>query len=155
MQAFITVKGPRRVAGFTLIELMITVAIVAILASIAYPSYQDHVRQSRRADAQTALLELAQFMERYYTANGRYCPSANGIACTNPPGLPFTQAPKDGARKFYDLSLSAVTPTTYTLQAAPIAGTMMAGDGCGNLTIAHTGVRGRAGALPFDRCWRQ
>ena len=58
-------------AGFTLIELMIVVAIIAIIAAVAFPSYQEHVRKTRRADAQTALLELSQFMERHYTANGR------------------------------------------------------------------------------------
>src|SRR5690606_38472416 len=82
-------------AGFTLIEVMIVVAIIGILAAIAYPSYQDHVRKSRRADAQTALLELAQFMERHYTTNGRYLTSANAA-----PALPFSEAPKDGTTKF-------------------------------------------------------
>ena len=84
--------------GFTLIELMIAVAVVGILAAIAYPSYQEHVRKARRADAQTALLELAQFMERHYTANGRYLTTAGAA-----PVLPFDAAPKDGATKYYNI----------------------------------------------------
>lgn len=138
--------------GVTLLELMIVVAIIGILSAIAYPSYQEHVRKSRRADAQTALLELAQFMERYYTANGRYVDAAG-----NPPALPFTQAPKEGAAAVYNLGFSAgPTATTYTLQAAPIAGTMMAGDECGSMRIAHTGEQSiDGGTLPEDRCWRR
>lgn len=73
----------QRIRGITLIELMIVVAIVAILASVAYPSYQDQVRKARRADAQSAMFELAQFMERYFTTNGSYVGAV----------LPFTESP--------------------------------------------------------------
>ncbi len=135
--------------GITLIELMIVVAIVAILASVAYPSYQEHVRKARRADAQSALLELSQFMERYYSTNGRYVDGSG-----NAPALPFTEAPKDGTTKYYDLSFSAgPTATTYTLQAAP-KGTM-AGDGCGSFRITNTGLKTRTGALSVAECWRR
>lgn len=88
----ILAKGSDR--GFTLIELMIVVAVIAIIAAIAYPSYMDYVRQSRRADATVALLELAQYMERYYTNNGRYT-DGDG----NYPALPFDEAPRDGQRQ--------------------------------------------------------
>jgi prepilin-type N-terminal cleavage/methylation domain-containing protein len=94
--------GGSRSGGFTLIELMIVVVVIGILAAIAYPSYQEHVRKARRADAQTALLELAQFMERHYTANGKYLTSANAA-----PTLPFSEAPKDGTGKYYDLSFAS------------------------------------------------
>lgn len=75
------------VRGFTLIEVMIVVAVVAVLAAIAYPSYDEQVRRSRRADAQTALLELSQHMERYFTAKGTYEDAE----------LPFNEAPKAAA----------------------------------------------------------
>ena len=133
----------RPMMGFTLIELMITVVVVAILASVALPSYNEHVARSRRADAQTALMELAQFMERRYTSQGSYLNSGA------PPALPFTEAPKDGTNKFYDLTLSAVTATTYTLQAAPKGAA--AGDRCGNMTITQTG---QTSAAQTD-CWRR
>jgi type IV pilus assembly protein PilE len=133
--------------GFTLIELMITVAIVGILAAIAYPSYTDHIRKARRADAQAALLELAQFMERHYSLNNSYL---DGGAA---PTLPFTEAPKDGGTKFYDLSFSAgPTATSFTLQAAPKGG--MAGDPCGNLRISNTGQKTRTGSADASQCWR-
>src|SRR5690554_2337838 len=102
----------RRSSGFTLIELMIVVAIVGILAAIAYPSYQRYVQDSRRSDARANLLQLAQFMERYYTANGRYV-DGNG----NAPALPFTEAPRDGNDKYYDLRLTGVDAQNYTLEA--------------------------------------
>ncbi|MTW23048.1 type IV pilin protein [Allochromatium palmeri] len=138
-----------RQQGFTLIELMITVAIVGILAAIAYPSYQEYVRASRRADAQTVLLENAQFMERYYTTNGRYIDNAG-----NEPNLPVTESPKDGGTKFYDIGFQGeVTNTTYTLEAVPKGA--MANDGCGTLTLAHTGAKSRTGTMPEDRCWRR
>lgn len=136
-------------AGFTLIEVMIVAAIISILAAIAYPSYQEHVRKARRADAQAALMELAQFMERHYTANGRYLTAAN-VA----PALPFTEAPKDGATKFYTLGFPA-TPTAsgYTLQAVPK--NAMANDSCGTLTLAHTGAKGQKAGATLAQCWRR
>lgn len=133
----------QRIRGITLIELMIVVAIVAILASVAYPSYQDQVRKARRADAQSAMFELAQFMERYFTTNGSYVGAV----------LPFTESPKDGADKYYGLGFSAgPTATTYTLEAAPKGA--MNGDGCGNLRLGHTGAKSRTGALDEALCWR-
>ena len=66
--------------GFTLIELMITVGIVAVLAGIAYPTYQDSVIKSRRADAKAALSELSVFMERLYTTTGCYNPGVDKVA---------------------------------------------------------------------------
>ncbi len=107
--------------GFTLIELMITVAIVGILAGIAYPSYQDSVRKSRRADAQGALLGFANAMERYFTVNNSYL-----------------GAPVDGGTPYYNLTISAAASNAYTLQATPI--NSQAGDGF--MQISGTGVRG-------------
>lgn len=129
--------------GFTLIELMITVVIVAILASVAYPSYTEHVRKARRTDATVSLLELAQFMERYYTSNGRYTADALG----NAPALPFTKSPKDGTDRFYALALNNLTATTYTLTAVP-----QQADRCGTLTLTNTGVKQATGGT-VDECW--
>lgn len=141
--------GVSRSRGFTLIEVMIVVAVIGILAAIAYPSYQEHVRKARRADAQTALLELAQFMERHYTANGKYLTAANAA-----PDLPFDQAPKDGGAKYYDLSFSAApTASSYTLRAVPKGS--MAGDSCGTLTLSNTGAKGQAAGASLATCWRR
>lgn len=137
----------KAVRGFTLIEVMIVVVIIGILAAIAYPSYQEHVRKSKRADAQASLMELSQFMERYYSANGKYVTAAN-VA----PGLPFTSSPKDGTGANYNLALSNVTAFAYTLTATATGS--MAGDKCGNLTLTHTGVKGSSAGDAKD-CWRR
>lgn len=131
--------------GFTLIEVMIVVAVVAVLAAIAYPSYDEQVRRSRRADAQTALVELSQHMERHFTAKGTYVDAT----------LPFDESPKQGDRKHYDLDLSGVTATTYTLRAQPKGA--MAKDRCGTLVLEHTGatdIEDAAADTEKSDCWR-
>jgi len=146
----------RTVSGFTLIEVMIVVAIVGILSAIAYPSYQQHVRSSRRADAQAALLELAQFMERRFTENNGYDLAPAGLDALDT--LSFTQSPRDGTA-VYNLTLTAVAANTFTLQAAPIAGGRQVGDG--NMQLAETGAKSwdrdnngdYAGA--DEDCWRK
>lgn len=136
--------------GFTLIELMIVVAIIGIIAAIAYPSYQEYVRSAKRADAQTALMELGHFMERYYTGNGRYVDGSN-----KQPNLPFTQAPKDGAIKAYELGFAQGSPTasTYILQAVPTGS--MADDKCGTLTLSNTGAKGQKNGMTQTQCWKR
>jgi len=133
--------------GFTLIEMMIVVAVIAILATIAYPSYMEYVRQSRRADATVSLLELAQYMERYYTGNGRYT-DVNGEY----PDLPFDESPRDGSDKYYDIALNEVpSATSYTLSAVPK--NAQENDDCGTLTLNHLGIKGAEGDA--DDCWKQ
>ena len=131
--------------GFTLIEVMIVVAIVGILAAIAYPSYLDSIQRSRRAEAQAALLELAQFMERSYTTNGSYLVSGSA------PTLPFSAVPKDGGAAYYTLSLSATTAATYSLLATATGA--QSSDACGNLGINQAGTKTVSGSKPLADCW--
>lgn len=116
--------------GFTLIEAMIVVVIVAILASIALPAYQDSVRKSKRADAQGALLGLANAMERYFTTNGSY---TGADAAT----IFSAQVPTSGGTAYYTLSITANNGTSYTLRATAVGS--MAGDG--NMELTSTGIR--------------
>ena len=137
-------KPLRGVAGFTLVEVMIVVAIIGILAAIAYPSYEEHVRQTRRADAQRSLVELAQFMERYYTSRGTY------VGAT----LPFGASPRDGGKAFYTLSFKGqLSASSYVLQAVPQD--VMAEDDCGTLTLTNTGLKGQADGQSLGRCWKR
>lgn len=122
----------KQASGFTLIELMIVVAIIGILASIAYPSYQQYILRANRAEAQAILTETAQFMERYFTTNGTYKDGAL-LSGVSPKGA-------SGSAIKYNISFS-VTPsaTAFTLQAAPAGA--QASDSCGTLTLSNTGVQ--------------
>lgn len=148
----------KRLYGFTLIELMMTVAIIGILASIAYPSYLDSVRKGRRADAKAVLLQAAQWMERFATVNNRYDQDLAGTSVNDATQFlasGLTQAPIDGATKYYNVTLAAVAQTSFTLNAAPIAGTDQVYDKCQTLTLDSTGVKGVIGSTrTADECWR-
>ncbi len=130
-------------SGFSLMELMIALAIVGILARIAIPAYTDQVRKTRRADAQSVLLELTQSLERFYTNNNTF------VGAT----LPITQAPKEGATKYYNLSFTAAqTATAFSIRAVPIAGSDQASDRCGTMTITNAGVK--TVSTSATGCWR-
>lgn len=123
-------------AGFTLIELAITVAIIGILAAIAFPLYQNQVEQTRRTTAKSDLLELTQWMERRYSNGFDYRDAGNN------PTLPFTQSPQNGTA-FYNISfVGNVARDTFSLQAVPTGG--QANDDCGTLTLDEQGNRGAA-----------
>lgn len=123
--------------GFTLIELMITVVIVAILATIAIPSYQEYVIRARRADAQGTLMGLANALERFHTQNGTYAGAAAGGGDTGAPAIYASQSPIEGAPKAYDLAIQAADGSTFTIRATPIGPQV----GDGYLETTSTGAR--------------
>ncbi len=140
-----TSPGRRRTSqGFTLIELMIAVAIVAVLASIAYPAYQDSVRKGRRAEAFTALSTLQQAQERWRSNNASYTTTlANtASAASAPNGLGVVAGTSSG---LYTISVSSTNATDYTATATANTGTSQASDG--NCKVL--GVKMASGTLKY------
>ncbi len=129
-------------AGFSLIELMITVAIVGIVSAIAYPSYQQYLIDSHRTDAQNALLAFATTMERYRTDNNTYDNAQSGTGYPNPPKTTVfpSQTPIDSGDKYYNLTINSADNSGYTLRATPIGGS--AQDGDGYLQLNSVGIKG-------------
>jgi len=129
----------RRVAGFTLIELMIVIAVVATLAAIALPSYNESVRKGRRGQAKADLVEYAQLLERFHTVKNTYDMAGD---------TPIEQSPQKG-KAFYTIAISDVDANKYTLTATPVADTNQAGDKCGALSIDQAGAK----QPTTEKCW--
>ena len=127
--------------GFTLIELLIAVAIIAVLAGIAYPGYTGHMRKVYRTEIAALLTEQAQILERFYTRNGTFI-DAGGVSAGN-----------DRYRITAALGLHA-----FSLLATPVVDSVMATDPCAAFGLASTGERTNPGAMPDmsrKTCWGQ
>lgn len=140
-----------RTAGFTLIEVMIVVAIVGILAGVAYPSYVEHVVKSRRATAAACLHDHAQFMERFNALNLRYDRDAAGNAVA----LPALTCAGDlnSGHTHYSFTLTNVAATTYTINAVPQGSQASKDVKCGTLSLNQAGVRAHSGSGSDRDCW--
>jgi type IV pilus assembly protein PilE len=139
----------RRARGFTLIEVMITMAILAILAAVAVPAYFDSVRKSRRADAITALSAIAQKQENWRSNNPTYTTdlSTAGLNVPNPSSGYYTLAVTIPAGASSAVAFSAT---------ATRAGSQISDAACGNLTLAASAGQftySSTGAQPSSRCW--
>ena len=131
---------PHSPKGFTLIDMLIALASVALLASLAWPSYQSLILRSQRAQARASLLQAAHWMERAASANGSYPLTAD---------VPASMLQIDGQR--YKMSVTS-SAQSYTLSATPLGA--QAADTCGTLTVNHLGVRNVQGASQTAaQCW--
>ena len=130
----------RRVGGFTLIELMVTVVIVAVLAAIAYPSYTSHVVKSNRAATKSFMSAVANRQQQYILDARTYAEVANNAAFATALGMPIPTE----VSNFYNLTVAYVggNARTFIITAAPIAGKMNANDG--TLTLDNTGANAPA-----------
>ncbi|PQP02971.1 MULTISPECIES: type IV pilin protein [Pseudomonas] len=125
--------------GFTLIEIMIVIAIIGIVITIGYPSLTEYVKKGRRTEVAGLLSEQAQILERFYSKNNVYT-NATGLSAGN---------------DYYTIT-PTLTDQTFLLTATRKAGSTMASDKCGDFTLTNTGVRSMVNAtsgLTTKDCW--
>lgn len=134
--------------GFSLIEIMVVVAIIGILAGVAYPSYLNSVRKTNRSDAKVELNNVAQRLQRCFTAYSAY----NNANCGVYKQLSEGDAEIITPEGYYAVTISDASATAYTLTATPIAGSPQVGDKCGAITMTSTGIRGATGGT-VEQCW--
>ena len=140
--------------GFSLIELMITLAILAIIASIGYPQYNEYVNRGKRAEGKSALMRAAQQLERFYSLNNCYpsnsanCGNAGSSANALTAANVKAYSGESASTSAYNISVTT-NAQDFTLTATPV----FTDTKCGNLTLAHTGAKNKTGTEPVQNCW--
>ena len=139
-------KFSRKSLGFTLIELMIVIAIVGILAAVAYPAYTDSIRKARRVDAMNNLLRYQIAQEKYRASNPNYAASVTDLGAG--------ASPVTSSEGYYSISIAAgADATSYLIQAAPKTGTDQVNDDCGTFDLNQDGPDFSTNANAS--CWNQ
>lgn len=138
-------------AGFTLVELMITVGIVGILAAIAIPAYNAYVRQANRTDATRTMLQDAQALQRCYSQYFTYLPTA-------PATCPIVAGTTNSPAGYYSITVAIPTATTYTITATPQNPPQTNDTSCTTFTLQSSGqetAQNSAAADSTSTCWGQ
>ena len=158
-------SGVRRartaLGGLTLIEVLVVISILSLLVSIALPSYTEHVARARRADARTQLLQVAQFMQRFYAANDNFETdrAGNDVRTQIPANL--LKSPADSEAIYtLEIPVATLTRSTFEIHMKPVATGPMASDKCGTFALSSLGARSvivggvlNTAALR-DSCWK-
>lgn len=134
----------RRQSGFTLIELLIVVVVIGILFAVAFPSYLQYARKSRRAECQTVMLSYANALERRFAVKSSY---DEGGAMEED----FGSCPAEGGTQTYKVDFESSKPTAFKLTATPKND--QTHDKCGILTLDQTGKKGNNASVPTSECW--
>ncbi len=158
-----TLSRRTRVAGFGLIELLITLAIISILSFIAVPSFRDQITRSRRADAKAALQMAAIWLERNQAATFRYNadPAGNTVNDATLTAMGWGQTPTSGTAYYLIQFAAAPTATGYVLKATPQGTQASADAACGTLAIDNIGQRGTLSGTSVsvnatsESCWQR
>lgn len=133
----------KKIVGFTLIEMMIVVAIIGILTAIAYPSYVDYLYKGSRAEAMASLLDIANRQEQFYADNHQYATSLSDLGVTN-----------KSDSGLFTLSLTANT-TTFSVTANPLAHPATKDQLCTSFKIDELGKKTATGSGGNNTCWNR
>lgn len=145
-------RGNARQQGFTLVELMIVVVIIAVLSAIVYPSYVSHMVRTKRVAAEGCLSEYANFMERFYSTNLRYDKDADGDAIALP-ALQCAANSQTGGYYKYAFATGSPTAAAYELEATPQGAQATADAACGALSLTQAGTKAITGTSTVSDCW--
>lgn len=134
------------VRGYSMIELMIVLAILSIIIAFAYPSYRDHVIKAHRAEGMGELLDLADRLERFYSDQSTYAGATLGSATTD-------LRPVATENSMYNLAITLQNAISFTVTATP-QGTQTDDTKCGTFTLTSLGGKSTSGTLPDKKCWK-
>lgn len=137
------IRSRPHAAGFTLVELLVVVAIVAILGAIAYPGYRSHVVKTQRSAAKACLTQYASLVERFYTTSMTY------VGAPGPPGC----ATEGSMDLHYTFSTTGLSATAYSVRATPTATFAERDKDCGTLTLNQVGEKNVLIKGTVDLCW--
>lgn len=149
-----TAKYLYRQQGVTLLELMVVVVIIGIIASIAYPSYTQFIIRAKRTAGSAVLLQVADRQQQFFMDNKQFATALSSLGYAADSFMVNDDGSTVGAtdkNRTYSISLSAVTATSYTVQALPQLGQAAHDSDCGTLTLTHAGAKGQSGS--GDKCW--